>query len=146
MSADDRILTGQLVPAGIDWADVDDSLRRALEMREGGATWGEVASAVGERIPVIRERVLAYQLALKAHVVENREAYRVMELQRLDALQRAYWGAAVEAGDVRAAEFLLKVSRRRDEVMGGSASAAISPTVSASSSGASTTISASCGA
>ena len=96
MSDDDRILTGQLVPAGIDWADVDDSLRVALEMSAAGASWGEIAVRVGEPIPVIRDRVVAYRLACRVHVVENREAYRVAELERLEVLHRAYWGAAVE--------------------------------------------------
>ena len=117
MSDDARVLDGALIPADMDWS-VDEQLRRVIELKESGVSWGDIAYQVGAPVKEVHTRWLAHKMMVRSHFVENREAYRVLEMERLDALWRANWDAAME-GDKAAGELLLKISRRRDEVMGG---------------------------
>jgi hypothetical protein len=58
--------------------------------------------------------------ALEANIVEQRvsaEELREVELLRLDRLQAAVWGAAVQ-GDLRAIETCLKILDRRAKLLG----------------------------
>jgi hypothetical protein len=55
--------------------------------------------------------------ALKKRVVEGVDEYRELELQRLDALQAAFWGKAL-AGDPKAATIVLKTIEKRIGLLG----------------------------
>jgi hypothetical protein len=50
-------------------------------------------------------------------LVQPAEELRTQELDRLDRLQRAYWKDAME-GNVRAADFILRVIDKRCKILG----------------------------
>jgi hypothetical protein len=61
--------------------------------------------------------VKAYKRALTRHPVAAIEEHRELELDRLDNLQRTYWQPAV-AGNLRAADFVLRVIDKRAKLLG----------------------------
>ena len=90
--------------------------RQALELRRAGATYEEIARAVGYGT----SRSAAYKAVMSAiHRVlqEPAEAVLVLELQRLDKLQMAIWSKAM-AGDEKAIGRVLEIMGRRARLLG----------------------------
>ena len=86
-----------------------------LELRKTGATWRQIAEAVGyTHASAARKAYLrAYDRTLQAPADELRD----LELERLDRLQMAYWKDAVE-GNIKAADYVLKVIQVRARIIG----------------------------
>lgn len=95
-----------------------DRRGKAIRMKIEGHTYTEIAEELG-----YSSRGAAYvdiKRALEKHVIEEGlaiEAWRELELAKLDALQRAIWPAAT-GGDPRAIEAALKILDRRARMLG----------------------------
>ena len=85
-----------------------------IELRHEGYVWREIATMVDMSIAGV---VKAYKRALTRHPVAAVEEHRELELDRLDNLQRTYWQPAV-AGNLRAADFVLRVIDKRAKLLG----------------------------
>ena len=85
-----------------------------IELRHEGYVWREIATMVDMSIAGV---VKAYKRALTRHPVAAIEEHRELELDRLDNLQRTYWQPAV-AGNLRAADFVLRVIDKRAKLLG----------------------------
>lgn len=105
----------------VDKPVIDDRVemaRAALILQRQGKSLWEVATALGlsqqMTATYIREALNeAQQLVDEA----SKRELLAMELQRLDALQASHWNQAT-AGDVRSAEFILKVIDKRAKMLG----------------------------
>ena len=86
-----------------------------VELRRGGNTWQQIADAVNYATPMGAWK--AYQRACQRTLQEPTDEARRIELDRLDALQRTYWDPAIE-GNLRAADFVLRVIDRRARILG----------------------------
>jgi hypothetical protein len=86
-----------------------------VELRREGKTWQQIADAVSYATPMGAWK--AYQRACQRTLQEPTDEARRIELDRLDALQRTYWEPAVE-GNLRAADFVLRVIDRRARILG----------------------------
>ena len=88
---------------------------QALELRAQGATYAQIAAALGDTNKKIAwDRVLrAYKTLAPAAGEDAREA----ELARLQMLEDAMWPAAMK-GDVRSAEGVLRVIQTRCVLLG----------------------------
>lgn len=92
--------------------------RAALILQRQGKSLWEIAHSLGlsqqQTSKYIRDALNdAQQLVDEA----SKRELLAMELQRLDALQDAHWGQAT-SGDVRSAEFILKVIDKRSRMLG----------------------------
>jgi hypothetical protein len=92
--------------------------REAYELRQQGMSWWDIA----ERLKISeRQAMLRVDEAMSVAAAMVDEALKrqllTMEVSRLDALQSAYWSAAV-TGDVRSAELVLKISGQRSKLLG----------------------------
>jgi len=85
-----------------------------IELRHEGYVWREIATMVDMSIAGV---VKAYKRALMRHPVAAIEEHRELELDRLDNLQRTYWQPAVN-GNLRAADFVLRVIDKRSKLLG----------------------------
>lgn len=88
----------------------------ALKLRKAGATYAQIAEAVGyASAQVAHESVM---VALRDLVPkEDVEAVREMELGRLDSLWQLHWKDAA-AGNREATDKLLKIMDRRARLLG----------------------------
>jgi hypothetical protein len=86
-----------------------------VELRREGKTWQQIADVVKYATPMGAWK--AYQRACQRTLQEPTDEARRIELDRLDALQRTYWEPAVE-GNLRAADFVLRVIDRRARILG----------------------------
>ena len=86
-----------------------------VELRREGKTWQQIADAVSYATAMGAWK--AYQRACQRTLQEPTDEARRIELDRLDALQRTYWEPAVE-GNLRAADFVLRVIDRRARILG----------------------------
>lgn len=86
-----------------------------LELRKAGASWKSIAARVGySHASAARKAYLrAYDRTLQAPADELRD----LELDRLDRLQLAYWEDAVK-GNLKAADFCLRVVQVRARILG----------------------------
>ena len=89
--------------------------RRAVEMALGGATYQQIAQGMGYANRGTVHRIV--QQALRQREVDGIDEVRLLELGRLDALQAALWGPALE-GDTRAAVVVLRLIDRRCRLLG----------------------------
>ncbi|NKT12473.1 hypothetical protein MPC38_10945 [Prescottella equi] len=98
-------------------AQLDERLRqqRCLDLRVQGKTLQEIADAEGYADRSGPHR--AIQSLLGRVETEKVSELRELESARLDALQGAHWPAAV-SGDVKSADFVLRVSARRSKLLG----------------------------
>lgn len=89
--------------------------QECLELRLAGKSWQEIADATGYRDRSGPQKAVERLL----DTVEHQEAgkYRSIESARLDALQGRFWTDAL-GGDLKAAEFVLKVSGQRAKLLG----------------------------
>jgi hypothetical protein len=92
-----------------------DRQRRALTLRQSGASLDEIARTLG-----YRHRSSAYRLierALAETLAEGVAALRGLELERLDRMQLGLWPKA-SSGDVKAVGAVLKIMQRRAKLLG----------------------------
>ena len=85
-----------------------------VELRKEGYVWREIATLVGMSTEGVYK---AYNRAMVRTLRPATEELREMELERLDALQLTYWQPAVQ-GNLRAADFILKVIDKRAKLLG----------------------------
>lgn len=88
---------------------------RVLDMAIEGLTYDQIAAEVGYRSKGSVSKAL--WRALNARQAESVDAYRELELQRLDALQEALWDKALE-GDVQAVHAVRKLIEARVRLLG----------------------------
>lgn len=87
---------------------------RAVQLRAEGATYRQIAAALGVDLHTAHTAV---QRAIAAVPVENVDTLRAVEGEHLDALRAALIPAAV-AGDEKAAAVLVRISDRRSRLFG----------------------------
>lgn len=95
-----------------------DRRSAALDMRRRGASFREIASALGLSSPGNAYRLVRDELAeLRGQCSESAAELRALEAERLDMLWRALM-PAVEAGDVRAVIACVAICKRRCALFG----------------------------
>lgn len=85
-----------------------------VELRTEGFVWREIAQRVNMSTAGVAK---AYDRALTRIIAPSLERHRVTELDRLDILQRVYWQPAIN-GNLRAADFVLRVIEKRAKLLG----------------------------
>jgi hypothetical protein len=85
-----------------------------VELRTEGFVWREIAQRVNMSTAGVAK---AYDRALTRVVAPSLERHRTTELDRLDTLQRVYWQPAIN-GNLRAADFVLRVIEKRAKLLG----------------------------
>ena len=88
---------------------------KVLNLRLAGATWAEIAQAMGYAGP--SSAYYTYQKAAERMIRPKLEEYRDLELDRLDRLQRGLWAKAV-GGDPRAVDSVLRIIDKRAKLLG----------------------------
>jgi hypothetical protein len=89
--------------------------KQALDLRKGGASFPEIARALGYAGPAGAYQ--AVMSALRKTLKEPAEEVRTLELARLDAMLLALW-PQVRQGNQGAVEKALKVAERRAKLLG----------------------------
>ena len=89
--------------------------KAVLDLRKQWCTYAEVAERLGMSSASQAYRVA--QRALAELPRESAEEVRAMELERLDAMHRAVWDAAI-SGDLDAFDRALKVAESRRKLLG----------------------------
>lgn len=95
-----------------------DRRAKAIRMKIDGANYTEIAEALGYHSR--GSACTDIRRALEKHVIEEGlavEAWRELELARLDVLQKAIWPEAKD-GNPRAIETALKILDRRAKLLG----------------------------
>ena len=107
---------GEMVAFGVD---VFDPARRVHELRLRGMGWREAAEQAGYgSAPAARAAVKAMLDRAAMEMDKEQRAERLdLELERLDALQAAFWTGAI-TGDDKAAATVLNVMRHRAKLLG----------------------------
>jgi hypothetical protein len=92
--------------------------RRAYDMRQQGRSWWDIAEELGISEQLAQRRV-DEAIARASQLIDDytKRSMLAMEIGRLDRLQQAFWDDAI-GGDVRSAEFILKVSAQRTKLLG----------------------------
>jgi hypothetical protein len=96
-------------------AEVLDREAEVVKLRRGGMTWDMIAQRTGFANPSSARQ--AFERANLRVIRDDVEALRVLEEDRLDILQTAYWGKAL-GGDLPAAQYVLKVAESRRKLLG----------------------------
>lgn len=91
-----------------------ETQRRAIELRAAGATFREIGATLD--IDPTWARTLVIR-ALQEVTYEGATLMRTMEGQRLDRLQRAAWGKAIN-GDLKAIAEVRRLMERRAQLFG----------------------------
>jgi transposase-like protein len=87
---------------------------RAVELALAGHSYDDIARQIGYSNRGTAWKVV--QKALQAREVTAVDEYRHTELARLDRLQEACWGAAVE-GDLGAIEAVIRIIQQRTRLL-----------------------------
>jgi hypothetical protein len=87
-----------------------------------GLSWDEVAAFKDDRGEPLYSQASAAWRGAKAHMDRTGEGdslgeHRRLDMERLDALQRAWWRKALQ-GDAAAAKLVLTVMRERAKLLG----------------------------
>ena len=88
---------------------------QVLELRKAGATFHQIANVVGYADPSGAKR--AYDRAMQATIQQPADEIRRLELERLDAMLRAVWPAAL-SGRLHAVDRVLTIMCRRAKLLG----------------------------
>lgn len=91
-----------------------DREREIVELRTEGYVWREIAERVNMSTAGVYK---AYNRAMTRVIAPSIEEHRELEMDRLDNLQRTYWQPAVN-GNLRAADFVLRVIDKRAKLLG----------------------------
>lgn len=89
--------------------------QRTYEMRLSGMTFKQIAKELKYADP--SGAYQAYQRAREIVSLENLSEWRLLELERLNALQGAIWGKALE-GNLSCINAVLKISDLRARIIG----------------------------
>lgn len=99
---------------------VIEKQKKVLELRRGGLTFDLIAERLGYANASGAHK--AYQSACRLIVVEDVEAIRNTEIDRLDIAQAAIWGDLINGQDAqdraRAVLALIKIMERRARLLG----------------------------
>ena len=93
----------------------NDKQRQALEMRKAGATYDDIARALGYSQPAVAHK--AVKTALKFSLRDVAEDVRDIELHRLDQALLAIW-PGVRSGDLKSIDRFLRIMERRARFLG----------------------------
>ena len=108
------------MPKGKTDPAVIEREKKVLELRRGGLTFDLIAERVGYANASGAHK--AYLSACRRIVVEDVEAIRNAEIDRLDIAQAAIWGDLVNGADAqdraRAVLALMKIMERRARLLG----------------------------
>ena len=94
--------------------DLIDKEREIIELRTEGYVWRQIAERVGMSTAGVYK---AYNRAMIRTLKPAADEMRELELDRLDTLQQTYWQPAVN-GNIRAADFILRVIDKRAKILG----------------------------
>ena len=88
--------------------------QEVVKLRRGGLTW----DLIGERVGLSAQGAyVAYERALKRVVLDDINAIRQLETERLDLAQSAIWGKVLQ-GDNPSIANLLRIMERRAKLLG----------------------------
>lgn len=92
--------------------------KRAHQLRREGRSWWDIAEILGIT-EYAANRLVADRIAAAAELVDEhaKRELLTMEIDRLDTLQNAIWGDAVN-GDRAAVETCLKIIQTRSKILG----------------------------
>ena len=90
---------------------------RALELRQQGSTFAEIASHCGCGVTRAYQYVDGELRKLAKQSEESATLLRTLESERLDRLQASIWEQA-EAGELRAVDRIIKIMERRAKLFG----------------------------
>jgi hypothetical protein len=88
--------------------------KEIVDLRTEGYVWREIAQRVNMSTGGAAK---AYERALGRVLAPSVKQHRAVELDRLDILQRVYWQPAIN-GNLRAADFVLRVIEKRAKLLG----------------------------
>ena len=88
---------------------------RAVELATAGLTYEQIAAELGYANRGTVHRIVAQ--TLRRETVEAVDELRRLELDRLDALQRSLWAAAM-GGDIEAAKAVARIVESRCRLLG----------------------------
>lgn len=102
---------------------------KALELALAGASYDQIAKACGYQHRSSAMRIVRAAIAKWAPIdYQDASAVRDTELARLDRLQAAHWAKALK-GDYRSTEMILRIMRRRAQLLGLDAALKIDATI-----------------
>ena len=90
----------------------------AVAMRREGATYEHIANHLGVSTTAAHKHVTRALESIQAATEKEVDLYRALEGERLDAMQAAIWPQAVEEGDLKAIDRILKLMERRAKLLG----------------------------
>jgi len=91
--------------------------KEALRLRLAGKTYAEIGEALGVTEQGAHKIIMRVLKRLNEKIVEDGMAVRRIEVERLDALLRVVWPKAQD-GDLAAVDRILRISKRRSELLG----------------------------
>lgn len=92
--------------------------KQAIQMKLAGVDYETIAVKLGyANRQAAREDIRRARMRALKEVDESVEELRMQELERLDRLQAAFWGPAIQ-GDPKAGDMVLKVMVRRAKFCG----------------------------
>lgn len=96
----------------------DDDPRPAYHLRKAGYSFQEISKMVGRSVPACMNDFREYQNELAKELsLNDREAMTLLELGRLDDLQKVFYASASH-GDLKALEGVLKIMVHRMKLGG----------------------------
>jgi hypothetical protein len=103
---------------------------KALELALAGASYDQIAKACGYQHRSSAMRIVRAAIQKWAPIdYADAAAVRDTELARLDRMQAAHWTKALK-GDYRSTEMILRIMRRRAQLLGLDAALKIDATIS----------------
>lgn len=96
---------------------VAERRRKAFALRKGGASYQEIADALGVSVSTANAYVLEVLKQLREQVKEDAEEIKALELMRLDQMWLALEGQ-IRKGHLQAIEKGIKVMERRSKFLG----------------------------
>ena len=90
--------------------------REAVRLRREGETLDRIADELGCSRPAVIKHIRTALADLAESTQAETVEWRAIELERLDALQRAIWDKAMD-GDVAAIDRMLRIMERRSKLL-----------------------------
>jgi hypothetical protein len=91
--------------------------KQAVSLRMGGRTFADIGEALGISKQAAHNLVVTALKEITDKTAEDAETLRRLELERLDFMRNAIWGAVIK-GDVMAIDRALRISKRMAELLG----------------------------
>lgn len=96
---------------------VAERRRKAFALRKGGASYQEIADALGVSVSTANAYVVDVLKQLKSEVQEEAEDIKALEMMRLDQMWMALEGQ-IRKGDIKAIDKGIKIMERRSKFLG----------------------------